>query len=65
MASEIKNRLFVCGLPQGLVHTYYMANLVMIGIAKFVDKIFQGDAYYYVDDSVVFCNCNPRDFKKR
>lgn len=62
---KLKNRLFVCGLPQGLVHTYYMANLVMIGIAKFVDKIFQGDAYYYVDDSVVFCNCNPRDFKKK
>lgn len=47
----------VCrGIPQGLPQAYYFANLCMIEIAKIVANEFSGDAYYYVDDSVIYSN---------
>ena len=47
---------FVRGLPQGLPHAYYFANLCMIEISKIYEKAFQGKSLYYVDDSVIFTN---------
>lgn len=44
------------GLPQGLPHTYFFANLLMVMISDEYKKIFPGEAVFYVDDSVVFTN---------
>lgn len=44
------------GLPQGLPHTYFFANLLMVKIAEEYGKVFPGEAVFYVDDSVIFTN---------
>lgn len=45
------------GLPQGLPHTYFFANIVMVEIAKTINKkIPKSESFYYVDDSVTFAN---------
>lgn len=44
------------GIPQGLPQSYYFGNICMSEIAKIVNKVFPGDAYYYVDDSVIYTN---------
>ena len=44
------------GIAQGLPQSYFFGNLMMLDIAKMVEKVFPGKAYYYVDDSVVFTN---------
>lgn len=45
-----------CGIPQGLPQSYFFGNLCMIEIKKrLMEKdIFYGDAYFYVDDSVIY-----------
>lgn len=42
------------GLPQGLPHAYFFSNLCMVEVAKQTQKVFKGDALYYVDDSVIY-----------
>lgn len=44
------------GLPQGLPHTYFMANIFMLIIRDIYKKIFPGEMLFYVDDSVLFTN---------
>lgn len=51
--AEIK---FTVGIPQGLVQSYFFANIFMIEVAQAYTKVFNGDNYFYVDDSVIFTN---------
>jgi len=45
-----------CGIPQGLPQSYFFGNLCMIKIKNILmkDECFRGDAYFYVDDSVIY-----------
>lgn len=47
---------YVKGLPQGLPHTYFMANFFMLLVQKEFEKVFPGKMLFYVDDSVIFTN---------
>jgi hypothetical protein len=55
------------GLPQGLPQSYLFGNLCMIDIKKKLDEIFRGDAYFYVDDSVIYVleALDASEFKNR
>lgn len=50
------NTYMNCGIPQGLPQSYFFGNLCMIEIKRILmqDKTFKGDAYFYVDDSVIY-----------
>lgn len=45
-----------CGIPQGLPQSYFFGNLCMIEVKRLLmkDEYFKGDAYFYVDDSVIY-----------
>lgn len=45
-----------CGIPQGLPQSYFFGNLCMIEVKNRLmkDDFFKGDAYFYVDDSVIY-----------
>ena len=45
-----------CGIPQGLPQSYFFGNLCMIEVKRLLMKkeFFKGDAYFYVDDSVIY-----------
>ena len=45
-----------CGVPQGLPQSYFFGNLCMIEVKRILmeKKNFHGDAYFYVDDSVIY-----------
>lgn len=45
-----------CGIPQGLPQSYFFGNLCMLEVKKRMmsEKLFDGDAYFYVDDSVIY-----------
>lgn len=51
-----KGRVFAKGQPQGLPHTYFIANLFMLLIQEEYAKVFPGEMFFYVDDSVIFTN---------
>lgn len=53
---EGKRESYVKGLPQGLPHTYFMANFFMLLVQKEFAKVFPGKMLFYVDDSVIFTN---------
>lgn len=53
---------FVRGIPQGLPQAYFFGNIAMILVAAIFDNLFKGVSYYYVDDSVIFCNHPGKDF---
>ena len=61
--------LMVKGLPQGLPQSYLFANLCMTRIKEKIDgsECFPGDAYFYVDDSVIFMKptLSPKEFENR
>lgn len=44
------------GLPQGLPHTYFLGNLMMLAIRDIYKTVFPGEMLFYVDDSVIFTN---------
>lgn len=44
------------GIPQGLPQAYFFGNICMAEIAKLISKKFEGKAFYYVDDSVIYTN---------
>lgn len=53
----IFNDLYMnCGIPQGLPQSYFFGNLCMIEVKNLLlkDEYFKGDAYFYVDDSVIY-----------
>lgn len=58
-----------CGIPQGLPQSYFFGNLCMIEVRNQLMKenLFNGDAYFYVDDSVIFIKDRIDDgaFKNR
>lgn len=58
-----------CGIPQGLPQSYFFGNLCMIEVKNILmhDKAFRGDAYFYVDDSVIYIKSklNSNDFKEK
>lgn len=45
-----------CGVTQGLPQSYFFGNLCMVEVKKHLMKegLFKGDAYFYVDDSVIY-----------
>lgn len=45
-----------CGVTQGLPQSYFFGNLCMVEVKKHLmkEEIFKGDAYFYVDDSVIY-----------
>ena len=65
-----KGELYMsCGIPQGLPQSYFFGNLCMIKIKNLLmkDKCFKGDAYFYVDDSVIYfqAELTQESFNKR
>lgn len=55
------------GIPQGLPQAYFFGNIAMIPISKEFNKMFPGESFYYVDDSVIYTNsekANPLYFKQ-
>ena len=54
--STTVDKIHNIGLPQGLPHAYFFANLYMLLIKEAYEEAFGGEAVYYVDDSVIFTN---------
>lgn len=58
-----------CGIPQGLPQSYFFGNICMIEIKRILmkDEYFKGDAYFYVDDSVIYVRSkySQEDFDSR
>lgn len=58
-----------CGIPQGLPQSYFFGNLCMVRIKDILmnEKYFKGDAYFYVDDSVIYIHpkLTPKDFEEK
>lgn len=58
-----------CGIPQGLPQSYFFGNICMIEVKELMmsKELFAGDAYFYVDDSVIYTatTLDEDDFKKR
>lgn len=50
------------GIPQGLPQAYLFGNFCMIDVAKTIAENIEGDAYYYVDDSVIYTNTEKTVF---
>lgn len=48
--------MYVKGIPQGLPHSYFLANIVMVKIREIYQRHFHGNMLFYVDDSVIFTN---------
>lgn len=48
--------IYAKGLPQGLPHTYFLANLFMLIVKDQYSNVFPGEMLFYVDDSVIFTN---------
>ena len=48
------NIKYTQGIPQGLPQSYLFGNICMINVAEKYEEIFKGQAYYYVDDSVIY-----------
>lgn len=50
------------GIAQGLPQAYFFGNLCMTLISSEIENIFNGDAYYYVDDSIIYTNSLKESF---
>lgn len=53
---DLDHCTYAKGIPQGLPHSYFMANFLMIQIQKIYQAELPGDMLFYVDDSVIFTN---------
>ncbi len=55
------------GIPQGLPHSYFLANLLMMRIQAIYQTELPGEMLFYVDDSVIFTNSieNQADLDKK
>lgn len=49
---------YTMGIPQGLPHCFFLANLYLLHIKKIVEEEIPCDIDYYVDDMTLFCNFN-------
>lgn len=58
-----------CGIPQGLPQSYFFGNLCMVEVKKQLmrDEFFKGDAYFYVDDSVIYIQAKleEKEFREK
>lgn len=62
----LPSHFMVRGIAQGLPQSYYFGNIFMITAADIIAQHFPGDAYYYVDDSVIFTNnVEFQDFQRQ
>ena len=52
------------GIPQGLPQAYLFGNFCMIDVAKIIAEKIKGEAYFYVDDSVIYTNTEKNEFGK-
>ncbi|MGE5410751.1 MAG: hypothetical protein ACM3MI_07310 [Clostridiales bacterium] len=59
------NNIFNKGLPQGLPQAYFFGNICMALISKHINSEFEGDSYYYVDDSVIYSSIPKEEFEKK
>lgn len=63
------NNYWACGIPQGLPQSYFFGNISMIEVKDIMmsKELFDGDAYFYVDDSVIYTATalNEGEFKTR
>lgn len=55
-AKGVSSIKYAKGMPQGLPHTYFMANIFMLMIQEKYKAFFPGKMLFYVDDSVIFTN---------
>lgn len=55
-ASQYSTIQYVKGIPQGLPHSYFFANIIMVNIKSIYQKVFPGEMLFYVDDSVIYTN---------
>lgn len=53
---ELATIKYTKGMPQGLPHTYFMANIFMLMVQEKYKVFFPGKMLFYVDDSVIFTN---------
>jgi hypothetical protein len=54
---KLVDNSFSLGLPQGLPHTYFFANLFMVEISKiYKDVLCDSNMIFYVDDSIIYTN---------
>ncbi len=51
---NVKGLNYNIGIAQGLPQAYFFGNICMTIIAKYEKKLFKGDSYYYVDDSIIY-----------
>lgn len=56
--NNLQYNCITIGIAQGLPQSFFFGNICMIQIANIIEKVFQGKAIYYVDDSYVYTNCN-------
>lgn len=42
------------GIPQGLPQSYFFGNLIMVNVSKRYKNVFDGEMFFYVDDSVIY-----------
>lgn len=64
---KTKSKITSCttrGIPQGLPQAPYFGNIIMMIIANILKKKIDGDALYYVDDSIIFTNLTRKEFAK-
>ena len=58
-----------CGIPQGLPQSYFFGNICMIAVKRLLmdASLFKGDAYFYVDDSVIYVKAklSEDEFRKK
>lgn len=62
-------KYLACGIPQGLPQAYFFGNICMIEVKEIMMSkgLFDGDAYFYVDDSVIYTatSLDENEFKSR
>lgn len=51
------------GLPQGLPHCFFLANLYLLHVKEIVERQIPCDIDYYVDDMTLFCNLDHEALK--
>lgn len=63
--SRVNSEFYSIGIPQGLPQAYFFGNLCMVEISKIYREIFDGESFFYVDDSVIYSNSHyakPQNF---
>lgn len=64
-AIEDTNVHYTKGLPQGLPHCFFLANLYLLHVKEVVEEQIPCDINYYVDDMTLFCNLDHEMLKDK